>query len=175
MHHHNALWRLQRKLASPDQRSRQPHWYVGIQLDNSHSGVRKAVDPDMKQTLAWRSNKTRQPALQERQGISNATKCLWVQWDRLQLDNGVLYCQWKTKVGNGTRLQSAITKSMLLKVRFAPSKKVVTWSPCSKQDLGAITRMLLLVWPETWCLRLVATVWKVLTLEVPVAVRKNTP
>ena len=163
MHHHNALWRLQRKLASPDQRSRQPHWYVGIQLDNSHSGVRKAVDPDMKQTLAWRSNKTRQPALQERQGISNATKCLWVQWDRLQLDNGVLYCQWKTKVGNGTRLQSAITKSMLLKVRFAPSKKVVTWSPCSKQDLGAITRMLLLVWPETWCLRLVATVWKVLT------------
>ena len=163
MHHHNA------------KKGCKENWPVQTNEVDSHTCTwvsswitatpesTKPVDPDMKQTLAWRSNKTRQLAFQEKQGISKATKRLWVQWDRLQLDNGVLYCQWKTKVGNGTRLQSAITRSMLLKVPFAPSKKVVTWSPCSKQDLGAITRMLLLVWPETWCLRLVATVWKVLT------------
>ena len=53
---------------------------------------KQAEYPNLRQILLWKQ--TTQPAPQEVQGTSKATKSLWLQWNRLLLENSVLYHQW---------------------------------------------------------------------------------
>ena len=115
---------------------------------------KQAADPNLRQILVWKQNQTTQPAPQEVQGTSKTTKSLWAQWNRLLLENGVLYRQWQTEDGLGTRLQLVLPQSLvpdiLSALHDAPSAghlgvtKTVEW-----------VGMILLVWPATRCRRLV--------------------
>ena len=80
---------------------------------------RQAADPDLNEILAWKQNQTNQPALQEMQSTSKATKSLWAQWNRLQLENGVLYRRWETEDGRGARLQLVLPRSLVQEVLSA--------------------------------------------------------
>ena len=73
----------------------------------------------MKKILAWKQNQTSQPAFREIEGTSKATRSLWAQWNRLQLENGVLYRRWETDDGHGTRLQLVLPRSMVSEVLSA--------------------------------------------------------
>ena len=90
--------------------TRVPSWTV----TNLRSS--KAADPDLKKILAWKQNQTSQPAFREIERTSKATRSLWARWNRLQLENGVLYRRWKTDDGHGTRLQLVLPRSMVSKV-----------------------------------------------------------
>ena len=63
---------------------------------------KQEADPNLRQILLWKRNQTAQPAQQEVQGTSKATKSLWTQWNRLLLENGLLYRQWQTEDGCDT-------------------------------------------------------------------------
>jgi len=60
--------------------------------------AKQEADPNLKQILLWKQDRAAQPTQQEVQGASKATKSLWAQWKRLQLGNGVLYCNWSLKM-----------------------------------------------------------------------------
>ena len=92
-------------------------WVPGWTAANLQS--RQVADPDLKQILFWKQNQTNQPAMQEVQGTSKATKSLWAQWNRLQLENGVLYRRWETEDGHGARLQLVLPRSMVPEVLSA--------------------------------------------------------
>ena len=79
----------------------------------------QAGDPDLKKILAWKQNQTSQPSFREIEGTSKATRSLWAQWNRLQLENGVLYRRWETDDGHGTRLQLVLPRSMVSEVLSA--------------------------------------------------------
>ena len=81
--------------------------------------TRQEADPNLNQVLLWKKNQAAQPAHQEVQGASKATKSLWAQWNRLQLKNGVLYRQWETENGHGTRLQLVLPRSLVPNVLTA--------------------------------------------------------
>ena len=74
---------------------------------------RQPADPDLKPILSWKQNQISQPAPQEVQGVSKATKSLWAQWNRLQPQNGVLYRRWETDDGRGTWLQLVLPRSLV--------------------------------------------------------------
>ena len=74
---------------------------------------KQEADPNLRQILVWKRNRADQPAQQEVQGTSKATKSLWAQWNRLLLENGLLYCQWQTEDGRGTRLQLVLPRSLV--------------------------------------------------------------
>ena len=74
---------------------------------------KQEADPNLRQILLWKQNRTAQPALREVQGTSKATKSLWAQWNRLVLENGVLHRQWQTEDGRGTRLQLVLPRSLI--------------------------------------------------------------
>ena len=74
---------------------------------------KQAEYPNLRQILLWKQNQTTQPAPQEVQGTSKATKRLWAQWNRLLLENGVLYRQWQTEDGRRTRLQLVLPRSVV--------------------------------------------------------------
>ena len=74
---------------------------------------KQAADPNLRQTLLWKQNQTTQPAPQEVQGTSKATKSLWAQCNLLLLENSVLYHQWQTEDGRGTRLQLVLPRSLV--------------------------------------------------------------
>ena len=74
---------------------------------------KQEADPNLRQILLWKRNQTAQPAQREVQGTSKATKSLWAQWNRLVLENGVLYRQWQTEDGRGTRLQLVLPRSLV--------------------------------------------------------------
>ena len=60
-------------------------------------------------------NRTRaaQPAQWEVQGSSKATICLWVQWNWLLLENGVLYRQWQIEDDRGTKLHLELPRMLV--------------------------------------------------------------
>jgi len=74
---------------------------------------KQEADPNLKQMLLWKRDRAAQPTQQEIQGASKATKSLWAQWNRLQLENGVLYRKWETEDGHGTRLQLVLPRSLV--------------------------------------------------------------
>lgn len=74
---------------------------------------KQEADPNLKQMLLWKRDRAAQPTQQEVQGASKATKSLWAQWNRLQLENGVLYRKWETEDGHGTRLQLVLPRSLV--------------------------------------------------------------
>ena len=74
---------------------------------------KQEADPNLRQILLWKRNQAAQPAQREVQGTSKATKSLWAQWNRLLLENGVLYRQWQTEDGRGTRLQLVLPRSLI--------------------------------------------------------------
>ena len=90
-----------------------PSWTV-TNLRSSQAG-----DPDLKKILAWKQNQTSQPSFREIEGTSKATRSLWAQWNRLQLENGVLYRRWETDDGHATRLQLVLPRSMVSEVLSA--------------------------------------------------------
>ena len=90
-----------------------PSWTV-TNLRSSQAG-----DPDLKKILAWKQNQTSQPSFREIEGTSKATRSLWAQWNRLQLENGVLYRRWETDDGHATRLQLVLPRSMVSQVLSA--------------------------------------------------------
>ena len=92
-------------------------WVPSWTVTNLRSS--QAADPDLKKILAWKQNQTSQPAFQEIEGTSKATRSLWAQWNRLQLENGVLYRRWETDDGHGTRLQLVLPRSMVSEVLSA--------------------------------------------------------
>ena len=86
-------------------------WFRGWTAADLQS--RQAADPDLKPILSWKQNQTSQPTPQEVQGVSKATKSLWARWNRLQLQNGVLYRRWETEDGRGTWLQLVLPRSLV--------------------------------------------------------------
>ena len=92
-------------------------WVPSWTVTNLRSS--QAADPDMKKILAWKQNQTSQPAFREIEGTSKATRSLWAQWNRLQLENGVLYRRWETDDGHGTQLQLVLPRSMVSEVLSA--------------------------------------------------------
>ena len=74
---------------------------------------KQEADPNLRQILLWKRRQAAQPAQREVQGTSKATKSLWAQWNRLLLENGVLYRQWQTEDGRGTRLQLVLPRSLV--------------------------------------------------------------
>ena len=92
-------------------------WVPSWTVTNLRSS--QVMDPDLKKILAWKQNQTSQPAFREIEGTSKATRSLWAQWNRLQLENGVLYRRWETDDGHGTRLQLVLPRSMVSEVLSA--------------------------------------------------------
>ena len=74
---------------------------------------KQEADPNLRQILLRKQNQAAQPTQQEVQGVSKATKSLWAQWNRLQLENGVLYRKWATEDGHGTRLQLVLPRLLV--------------------------------------------------------------
>ena len=74
---------------------------------------KQEADPNPRQILLWKWNQAAQPAQCEVQGTSKATKSLWAQWNWLLLENSMLYCQWQTEDGCGTRLQLVLPRSLV--------------------------------------------------------------
>ena len=64
---------------------------------------KQEADPNLKQILLWKWDRATQPAQREVQGTSKATKSL----------NGMLYRQWQTEDGRGTRLQLVLPRSLV--------------------------------------------------------------
>ena len=79
---------------------------------------KKEADVNLRQILLWKQNWAAQPAEQV-QGTSKATKSLLEQWNCLTLENGVLYCQWQTEDGCGTRLQLVLPCLLVLDILSA--------------------------------------------------------
>ena len=61
---------------------------------------KQEADPNLRQILLW--------------------KRIWVQWNWLLLEKGVLYHQWQTKDGCGTRLQLVLPCSLVQDILSAP-------------------------------------------------------
>ena len=74
---------------------------------------KQEADPNLRKILLWKRNRPAQPAQGEVQGTSKATKILWAQWNRLLLENSVLYRQWQTENGRGTRLRLVLPRSLV--------------------------------------------------------------
>ena len=51
---------------------------------------KQEADTNRRQILLWKRNQAAQPAQREVQGTGKATKSLWVQWNWLLLENGML-------------------------------------------------------------------------------------
>ena len=77
------------------------------------SQSKQEADPNLRQILLWKQIRAAQPAQREVQGPSKATKSLWAQLKRLVFENGVLYLQWQTEDGRGTRLQLVLPLSLV--------------------------------------------------------------
>ena len=92
-------------------------WVPSWTVTNLRSS--QAADPDLKKILAWKQNQTSQPAFREIEGTSKAARSGWAQWNRLQLENGVLYRRWETDDGHGMRLQLVLPRSMVSEVLSA--------------------------------------------------------
>ena len=114
----NALSRNPQPVAVPDQAvetnavdSIERAWLQSWTAAELQS--KQEADPNPRQILLWKRNGTAQPAQQEVQGTSKATKSLWAQWNRLVLGNGVLYRQWQTEDGHGTQLQLVLPRSLV--------------------------------------------------------------
>ena len=91
---------VQEPPGSSSNRPSDQDWLQGCSVAEIQS--KQEAEPNLKQVLLWKKNQASQPALQEVQGASKATESFWAQWNRLQLKNGVLYCQWGTEDGHGT-------------------------------------------------------------------------
>ena len=75
--------------------------------------LKQEADPNLRQILLWKQNQANQPPQQDVRGPSKATKSLWAQWNRLQLENGVLYRHWETENGRGIWLQLVLPRSLV--------------------------------------------------------------
>ena len=73
---------------------------------------KKDANPNLRHILLWKRNQAAQPAPQEVQGTSKVTKSLWTHCNLLLLGNGVLYSQWQTEDGRGTRFQLVLPCSL---------------------------------------------------------------
>lgn len=97
-------------------------WLQGCTAADMQS--KQEADPNLKQMLLWKRDPAAQPTQQDLQGASKATKSLWTQWNRLQLENIVLYRKWETEDGHDTRWQLVPVSDVpdvLSALRDAPS------------------------------------------------------
>ena len=76
-------------------------------------GKKKDANPNLRHILLWKRHQAAQPAPQKVQGTSKVIKSLWTHCKLLLLGKGVLYSQWQTEDGRGTRFQLVLPCSLV--------------------------------------------------------------
>ena len=81
MHYQGTLLQyLIKKSSSWNQPSRQQWLSIASNLESSPAKSKQEADPNLIKIVLWKRNQAAQPAQQEAQGTSKATKSLWAQW-----------------------------------------------------------------------------------------------
>ena len=111
-------------------------------------------DPELAQVLQWKME-GRRPSWQEVAPLSPKVKSLWSQWERLELQEGVLYRRWESLNGKEISLQLVLPAVLRKKVFAECHDSKVTGHMGRKRTIERIRRRC--YWPqlqidvELWC------------------------
>jgi len=119
-------------------------WIDGITREELQNEQR--CDPILSPVISWLESGQRRPKWEQISSLSPELKGYWAQFERLILEEGILYCKWEVaSLRQEQTLKLVIARSRQEKVLLSLHDSVTAGS---EEDPAACQAAVLLVWKQ---------------------------
>ena len=138
-------WEAQNSSTSHD---RAEQWLKGLTMSELRDA--QLADDNIRPVVQWKESKEGRPEWPKVASENPAVKSYLAQWDRLSLQNGVLYRRWESECGDNEYWQLVVPVSCRLKrCSEEITQRPHFWTPGDEENTRPCERTLLLEWVQS--------------------------